>query len=184
MINLGVGESQISAIFAELNLPGISKTALKAHEREIGPSIESVAEISCTTAIQQEMMLLQAVNSMDPAGDHVETDASADGALQKRGSNSLSGHVTVIGKLSKKCVSYSVAKKTCTTRKVAKRNKMKAKLHSCRKKLEWLVESDGALSHIYLFTGCETKGVEYRTLDNGRRFNHLYSRQAVFISRP
>lgn len=64
MINAGVGESQISAIFAELNLPGISKTALKAREREIGPSIESVAEISCTTAIQQEMKLLQAVNNM------------------------------------------------------------------------------------------------------------------------
>ncbi|WAR07762.1 LOW QUALITY PROTEIN: hypothetical protein MAR_017720 [Mya arenaria] len=57
-------ESQISAIFAELNLPGISKTALKAREREIGPSIERVAEISCTTAIQQEMKLLQAVNNM------------------------------------------------------------------------------------------------------------------------
>ncbi|XP_052780707.1 uncharacterized protein LOC128217545 [Mya arenaria] len=64
MINAGVGESQISAIFAELNLPGISKTALKAREREIGPSIESVAEISCTTAIQQEMKLLQEVNNM------------------------------------------------------------------------------------------------------------------------
>ncbi|WAR14915.1 LOW QUALITY PROTEIN: hypothetical protein MAR_005058, partial [Mya arenaria] len=38
MIN--AGESQISAIIAELNLPGISKTALKAREREIGPSIE------------------------------------------------------------------------------------------------------------------------------------------------
>ncbi|XP_052818439.1 uncharacterized protein LOC128244478 [Mya arenaria] len=57
-------ESQISAIFAELNLPGISKTALKAREREIGPSIERVAEISCTTAIQQEMKLLQAVNNI------------------------------------------------------------------------------------------------------------------------
>ncbi|WAR10616.1 hypothetical protein MAR_035692, partial [Mya arenaria] len=125
MINAGVGESQISAIFAELNLPGISKTALKAREREIGPSIESVAEISCTTAIQQEMK--------DPTGDHVETDVSADGAWQKRGSNSLSGHVTVIGKLTKKCVSYSVAKKTCRTCKVAKRKKIKAKLHSCRK---------------------------------------------------
>ncbi|WAR14700.1 hypothetical protein MAR_004805 [Mya arenaria] len=64
MINAGVGESQISAIFAELNLPGISKTALKARSREIGPSIECVAEISCTTAIQQEMKLLQAVNNM------------------------------------------------------------------------------------------------------------------------
>ncbi|WAR14194.1 DPO3-like protein [Mya arenaria] len=133
MINAGVGESQISAIFAELNLPGISKTALKAREREIGPSIESVAEIACTTAIQQEMKLLQEVNNMDPTGDHVETDVSADGAWQKRGSNSLSGHVTVIGKLTKKCVSYSVAKKTCRTCKVAKRNKIKAKLHSCRK---------------------------------------------------
>ncbi|WAR21424.1 LOW QUALITY PROTEIN: hypothetical protein MAR_015398 [Mya arenaria] len=52
--------SQRCANKCKLNLPGISKTALKAREREVGPSIESVAEISCTTAIQQEMKLLQA----------------------------------------------------------------------------------------------------------------------------
>ncbi|WAR05481.1 hypothetical protein MAR_020850 [Mya arenaria] len=132
MINAGVGESQISAIFAELNLPGISKTALKAREREIGPSIESVAEISCTTAIQQEMKLLQAVNNM-----------------------------------------------TC---KVAKRKKIKAKLHSCRK--NW--NGSSKAMEPFLTSTCLQeviqKGVEYRTLDNGRRFNHFYSRQAKCFS--
>jgi len=64
MINAGVGEAQIGSILAELNLPGISKVTLKKREREIGPTFEQVAEMSCDVAIQQEVDLVASVNNM------------------------------------------------------------------------------------------------------------------------
>ena len=64
MINAGVGESQLSMILAELNLPGISRKTLKAREREIGQSMETVAETSCNNAIDEEIEMIASMNSM------------------------------------------------------------------------------------------------------------------------
>jgi len=51
-------------ILSELNIPGISKTALKAREREIGATFEAVAATSCESAIKEEIAHAAAVNEM------------------------------------------------------------------------------------------------------------------------
>lgn len=56
MINAGIGEQQVNNILAELNLPTIHHKTLKEREREIGYIIEDVAEKSCNSAIQAEIL--------------------------------------------------------------------------------------------------------------------------------
>jgi hypothetical protein len=44
MLNAGVGETQISNILTELNISQPSATTIKKREREIGSTIEKVAQ--------------------------------------------------------------------------------------------------------------------------------------------
>ena len=64
MLNAGIGEKQISAILAKINLPGLSRTTSKVREWEIWPAIETVAESSCDRAIRDEIKMTAAVEMM------------------------------------------------------------------------------------------------------------------------
>ncbi|KAK3084401.1 hypothetical protein FSP39_012922 [Pinctada imbricata] len=126
MLNVGIGEQQINNVLAELNLPAIHHKTLKQREREVGRAFEKVAESSCNAAILSEMSF---------SGD---SQVSCDGGWQRRGTglnyDSLSGHVTVVGSSTKKCIAYGIANKTCRKCHVNLKTKGKAnKSHVCRR---------------------------------------------------
>ncbi|XP_045207235.2 uncharacterized protein LOC123559453 [Mercenaria mercenaria] len=82
------------------------------------------------------MALEEEKDSIERKG-HDGATVLLDGGWQKRGSgqnyNSLSGHVTIIGSETKKCVGFGVAKKSC---RICKSSEKKGKLptkHSCRR---------------------------------------------------
>ncbi|KAK3108325.1 hypothetical protein FSP39_005637 [Pinctada imbricata] len=131
MVNAGIGEQQMNNILAELNIPPIHHKTLKEREREVGRAFEEVADDLCNGAIRAE---IECTNS----GDGIQVpEVSCDGGWQKRGSgknyNSLSGHVTVIGKHTKKCVAYGVACKNCRKCKYLNKTKNVHKAHPCRR---------------------------------------------------
>jgi hypothetical protein len=59
MVNAGIGETQITNIFATLNIPSPHHSTLKKREREIGDTFEKNASESCDNAISEE---IQATN--------------------------------------------------------------------------------------------------------------------------
>jgi hypothetical protein len=54
MLNSGLGETQVNHLLAALNIPRISPTTLKRREREVGNSIQELAQQSCSEALIQE----------------------------------------------------------------------------------------------------------------------------------
>lgn len=124
MINGGFGESHLNAFLAVLNIPGISKGGLKEREREVGSTLSKMAEESCRTS------LLEEVEKSDG-----NLTVSFDGAWQKRGTgrayNSLTGHASLIGEKTKKCVGYAVKSKKCRICDLAKRKDVPVRKHKC-----------------------------------------------------
>lgn len=57
MINGGFGESLVNSLLAVLNIPGISKSGLKEREREIGSTLDKMAENSCREYLKEEAKL-------------------------------------------------------------------------------------------------------------------------------
>ena len=55
MQHTGIGYNQISGILAELNIPPISKTLLRARQKEVGACMEFVAESSIQEALAVEV---------------------------------------------------------------------------------------------------------------------------------
>lgn len=60
MIHIGIGETQLNNLLPTLNLPTISKRALKAREREIGEIVETIALKSTKDALNEEVCALNA----------------------------------------------------------------------------------------------------------------------------
>ncbi|XP_062608858.1 uncharacterized protein LOC134270633 [Saccostrea cucullata] len=133
MINVGIGEQQINNILAELNIPTIHHKTLKEREREVGRAFEEIADKSCNMALEEEKLHI-CTNS----GDGTQApQVSCDGAWQKRGTgqnyDSLSGHVTVVGKHTKKCLAFGLACRSCRKCTHARRKKKQAKTHNCKR---------------------------------------------------
>lgn len=57
MINGGFGEPLVNSLLAVLNIPGLSKRSLKEREREIGSTLDKMAEDSCREYLQEEAKL-------------------------------------------------------------------------------------------------------------------------------
>jgi hypothetical protein len=55
MINGGFGETHLNAFLAVLNIPGISKQGLKEREREVGSTLQKMAEESCENCLMEEV---------------------------------------------------------------------------------------------------------------------------------
>lgn len=62
MLDSGSGETQINTILSELNLPVVSPTTLKCHERIVGCQMEKLAKQSCDTAVKIELELTSEKN--------------------------------------------------------------------------------------------------------------------------
>ncbi|XP_056006937.1 DNA polymerase III PolC-type-like [Ostrea edulis] len=124
MINSGLGETHLNTFLAVLNVPGISKQGLKEREREVGNTLKKMAEESC------QAILLEEVEKSDG-----NLTVSFDGAWQKRGTgrsyNSLTGHASLIGEKTKKCLGYSVKSKKCRICDSAKQKNVPVRKHNC-----------------------------------------------------
>lgn len=72
------------------------------------------------------------------SGDGTQVpQVSCDGAWQKRGTgqnyDSLSGHVTVVGKYTRKCLGFGLACRSCRKCTYARWNKTQVKNHNCKR---------------------------------------------------
>ncbi|CAG2195608.1 unnamed protein product [Mytilus edulis] len=114
-LDAGMGPVQTVNFVTALNIPCISPNNLKAREREIGKTIEEYARSSCKKALEEEY-LMNRTNEEDTELDK-SLDVSFDGGWQKRGSgrsyNSTTGHATVIGNVSGKCLHFGLKSTDC-----------------------------------------------------------------------
>lgn len=55
LMNEVFGELHVNSILAVLNIPGMSKIGVKEREREIGLTLEKMAENSCTKNLQDKV---------------------------------------------------------------------------------------------------------------------------------
>ncbi|XP_062603897.1 uncharacterized protein LOC134265692 isoform X2 [Saccostrea cucullata] len=169
MINAGIGEQQVNNILAELNLPTIHHKTLKEREREVGHIIEDIAEQSCNSAIQAEILCSESGDASNPSD--VDIGVSSDGGWQKRGTgrnyNSLSGHVTVMGKNTKKCLSYGIACKTCRkcrNRKSSSRKNSSKTTHRCRRNWSGSAKGMEPFLTVQCLKSLKEKGLGVKTL--------------------
>ncbi|XP_048749762.1 uncharacterized protein LOC125647095 [Ostrea edulis] len=129
MINGGLGETHVNTLLAILNIPGICHANLKEREREVGQKLEEMAIASCSRNLANEVALT------DSQEDGIV--ASFDGAWQKRGTgrayNSLTGHATLIGQKTGKCVGYALKSKKCRICSAAKVKNVTPRKHNCKK---------------------------------------------------
>lgn len=58
MLDGGFGESHLNTLLTSLNIPAVSSSLLKRHERIVGPAIEAVAKESCIEGISNGRGLL------------------------------------------------------------------------------------------------------------------------------
>ncbi|XP_052088170.1 uncharacterized protein LOC127725289 [Mytilus californianus] len=127
-----MGPHQTVNFLAGINIPPIAVKNLKIREREIGKSIEKCAEMSCQKALQEEIDLSR---DEDDHSNGTSITVSFDGAWQKRGSgrsySSLTGHATMIGEKTGKCVSQGTKSADC--RKCMYVDEKGDGHHDCRK---------------------------------------------------
>ncbi|XP_066593603.1 uncharacterized protein [Prorops nasuta] len=138
MYDHGTGPSGVNSFLSALNVPVVKEKCLKRYERQVGPSIEKLAEQSCREAIEIEKILTKesnlvkkyAFNESNENGNTINLIASYDAAWTKRGRqyNSFSGHSTIIGYFSDKVLSYACKDKQCR-----KCTQNCVKPHDCKK---------------------------------------------------
>ena len=134
MLHSGVSQRATTRFLSTLNIPPPSRTLLKRREREVGPTIETVAGETCKRAMHLEGMLTDTGD--DTFGpEAVDLVASYDMGWQRRSSgrayNSKSGHGVLIGEATGKILNYGtriVGCKQCDVNAKTGRNKM----HDCR----------------------------------------------------
>jgi len=59
VIDAGIGVSQLNSVLSCVNVPALSDTTFKRHERIVGPKIEELANDSCVTAIRLEVEMTE-----------------------------------------------------------------------------------------------------------------------------
>ena len=57
MVHSGIGGRQVNSYLSALNIPPVSNTLLSQREKEIGPGIESVADVSIKQSLAEELKL-------------------------------------------------------------------------------------------------------------------------------
>jgi len=57
MVDSGSGPRPLNNILSAVNVPAVSESLLKRHERVVGPAIEAIAKRSCAKYIEQEKQL-------------------------------------------------------------------------------------------------------------------------------
>ncbi|XP_069135615.1 uncharacterized protein [Argopecten irradians] len=157
MINGGFGETHVSSLLAALNIPSITHRNLKSREREVGAHLQLMAEESCKKHLEEEANLTN--------GD---LSASFDGAWQKRGAgrgyNSLTGHASLIGEKTKKCISFSVKGKYCRVCTSAKKKGVPPRKHNCCRNWTGSAKSMEPAMACEMLQGVIDKGQRVQTL--------------------
>ena len=123
-----IGVSHLQSIMAAVEVPSLAVNEHKNVENYVGKVMEMEAEHSCMQAGIEEKILSELKGQ---SGESV----SIDQGWQKRGApmNSMSGHSSMIGELSKKVISYYVRiKGGCRTCLYSYKNKQTPKDHDCR----------------------------------------------------
>ncbi|XP_056017087.1 uncharacterized protein LOC125673339 [Ostrea edulis] len=113
-----------AGLLAALNIPTITQKSLKSREREIATHLNDMVDQSCSKHLDEEIRLCD--------GD---LTAGFDGAWQKRRTglvyNSFTGHASLIGEKTKKCIGVSVMSKRCRICESARKRSITPRKHNC-----------------------------------------------------
>lgn len=136
MLHGGHGVTGLNNWLASLNIPVPADTTWKRREREIGPSVEQIAQESCRLALEEETRLTALTIGM-PELQYMEMTAGYDMGWQRRGTgrsaNSLSGHGSLIGYHSGKILAFGSRKMSCRYCEVADKQGKTTEPHDCRR---------------------------------------------------
>lgn len=144
MIHSGTGRTQLNGFFTTINMPAMHHSFLDKRSQEAGKAIESVAESSCETVIQQERSAYLAAMGAEDIGQVVKLNsASYDFQWQKPyGFNSNTGSGSLMGRTG--IMAYETRNKCCATCQTAERLSRPPRPHDCRKKLFWEFQGHGS----------------------------------------
>lgn len=54
MLHAGIGPTHVNKLLSSINVPSVGESTLKAHERDVGPQIETFAKESCLESLESE----------------------------------------------------------------------------------------------------------------------------------
>lgn len=57
MYHSGIGPTHVESFFSTLGVPSVGEKTLKRREREVFPHISKVAQLSCDSALQEEIQI-------------------------------------------------------------------------------------------------------------------------------
>lgn len=157
MINGGFGESHVNGFLSSLNIPTITQSTLKSREREITPHLHKMAEDSCNKHLREEISMSDG-----------NLTAGFDGAWQKRGTgrayNSLTGHASLIGNKTKKCIGISVMGKRCRICEHAEKKGVPPRNHNCCRNWSGSAKSMEPAMACEMLQGIKDQGNRVQTL--------------------
>ena len=117
MVHAGMSHASLQKFTSSLDIHPPDRKTLKRKEREIGPTIEKIARLSCEDAIEAEKQLVGTTND----NSQVEVTAGYDMGWQRRSSgrsyNSKSGHGALIGEKSGLVLDYGTRISNCKQNK-------------------------------------------------------------------
>ena len=123
-LHQGLGHSQYEGLMAAMNIKPVSENTMKQAEREVGILIEETAKESCEKWRREEKR----------RGEGEGLRGSFDAGWQKQGRahNSRTGHGTMVGLETGKCLDYGTKNTYCRKCLEAEKRGVQPKPHDCR----------------------------------------------------
>ena len=144
MVNAGIGPTHVNTFLTTLNIPAPHHKSLTARHKEALKGIAGTASESCAKAVAEEVSMVEDETSnisdngdVTPHSVPQPISVSYDAGWSKRGTgrsyDSNTGHGSLIGSKSRKCLDFPVRSKVCDTCSYAKRAGCEPKPHICYK---------------------------------------------------
>jgi hypothetical protein len=134
-LHAGIGNTHLNNLLAAMNIPGMKNKTFKSREREVGKSVEVVAQASCRESMEKEKDMAKLNGETTDENGLIGIPVSYDMGWQKRGKghNSLTGQGLAMGLATGNVLGYAVKCKYCRVCDHARKNGKELRLHDCRK---------------------------------------------------
>lgn len=153
MHHCGMGIMGLSTMVASMGIRGFigSYATWKQLENVVGEAEIATANECTEQNLKDEIQASKDKGEKEDEHNRVPIDASFDGAWQKKGYDSRSGHSVLFGAITKKIMSYIVYAKDCRICHNAKKTGLKPFDHTCPKNFEGSsksMEASGAVEMV------------------------------------
>ncbi|CAB4007536.1 Hypothetical predicted protein, partial [Paramuricea clavata] len=134
-LHTGIGNTHLNNLLSTMNIPTMNHSTFKTREREVGKTVENVAQISCKENMNMEMNDAVVDGAEPDVNGLIGIPVSYDMGWQKRGKghNSLTGQGMAMGLKTGKVLAYATRSKYCRICQNAKKNGKSPRKHDCRK---------------------------------------------------